>query len=230
MTRSRPARIVDAHHHLWRQADLTWLTGPMQPRIFGPYRPDPPRGLKTVGGVGVGSKVAILGVGGLGIQGVKIARMLGARVACTDLDDRKLDRARSFGAEHVINPTRESFIEASRYGLGSYDVVVDNVGRKETVFEAVQTCRNGGKVVAMGYVDPALEIPSYEIVIKEKQVAGSRALTRAEFREVVGLVNSGQLDPDIGELIPIRKINEALENLRNGRYLTRSVLMLPFGA
>jgi predicted TIM-barrel fold metal-dependent hydrolase len=37
MTRSTPARIVDAHHHLWRQADLTWLTGPMQPRIFGPY-------------------------------------------------------------------------------------------------------------------------------------------------------------------------------------------------
>ena len=186
------------------------------------------RGLKTVGGVGVGSKVAILGVGGLGIQGVKIARMLGAHVTCTDLDDRKLERARGFGAEHVINPRRESFIQASRHRLGSYDVVVDNVGIKETVFQAVQACRNGGKVVAMGYVDPALEIPSYEIVIKEKQVVGSRALTRAEFREVVGLVNSGQLDPDIGELIPIRRINDALENLRNGRYLTRSVLTLPF--
>ena len=31
--------IVDAHHHVWRQADLPWLTGPMQPRIFGPYEP-----------------------------------------------------------------------------------------------------------------------------------------------------------------------------------------------
>ena len=31
--------IVDAHHHIWRQADLPWLTGPMQPRIFGPYEP-----------------------------------------------------------------------------------------------------------------------------------------------------------------------------------------------
>lgn len=30
-------RIVDAHHHIWRQADLAWLSGPMQPRIFGPY-------------------------------------------------------------------------------------------------------------------------------------------------------------------------------------------------
>jgi predicted TIM-barrel fold metal-dependent hydrolase len=33
----RPRRIVDAHHHVWRQADLAWLQGPMQPRIFGPY-------------------------------------------------------------------------------------------------------------------------------------------------------------------------------------------------
>ncbi len=31
--------IVDAHHHIWRQADLVWLSGPMQPRIFGPYEP-----------------------------------------------------------------------------------------------------------------------------------------------------------------------------------------------
>ena len=31
--------IVDAHHHIWRQADLAWLSGPMQPRIFGPYEP-----------------------------------------------------------------------------------------------------------------------------------------------------------------------------------------------
>ena len=187
------------------------------------------RGLKTVGAVGVGSKIAILGVGGLGIQGVKIARLLGAQVTCTDLDDRKLERARSFGAQHTINPGRESFLDAVRQRIGSFDVVVDNVGRKETVFEAVAACRNGGKVIAMGYVDSVLEIPSYDIVIKEKQVLGSRACTRGEFREVVALVNSGQLDPDIGELVPIRNVNEALDNLRHGRYLTRTVLMLPFG-
>ncbi len=33
-----PSRIVDAHHHIWRQSDLAWLSGPMQPRIFGPYQ------------------------------------------------------------------------------------------------------------------------------------------------------------------------------------------------
>ncbi len=187
------------------------------------------RGLKTVGGVGLGSKVAILGVGGLGIQGVKIARLLGAQVTCTDLDDRKLERARAFGAEHTINPGREKFLDAVRERIGSFDVVVDNVGRKETVFEAIAACRNGGKVVCMGYVDPVLEVSSYDIVIKEKQVLGSRACTRAEFRDVVALVNSGRLDPDIGELVPISDVNQALENLRQGKYLTRTVLMLPFG-
>lgn len=186
------------------------------------------RSLKTVAGVGVGSRVAILGVGGLGMQGVKIARMLGARVTCTDLDERKLARARAFGAEHAINPARESFLEASRQRIGSFDVVVDNVGVKKTVMEAVQACRNGGTVIAMGYVDPTLEIPSYEIVIREKRVVGSRAITRAEFREVVGLVNAGQLDPDIGELIPIQRVNAAFDDLRHGRFLARSVLMPPF--
>jgi propanol-preferring alcohol dehydrogenase len=185
------------------------------------------RALKTQGEVGVGTRLAILGVGGLGIQGVKIARMLGAHITVTDLDDRKLERARSFGAEHAINPQRENFLEAAKR-IGPFDVVVDNVGRKETVLEAVQACRNGGRVIAMGYVDKVLEIPSYDIVIKEKQVLGSRALTRAEFREIVELVNTGALDPDIGELIPIACVNEALENLRQGRCLTRSVLMLPF--
>ena len=34
-----PTPIIDAHHHIWRQADLPWLVGPMLPRIFGPYEP-----------------------------------------------------------------------------------------------------------------------------------------------------------------------------------------------
>jgi propanol-preferring alcohol dehydrogenase len=186
------------------------------------------RGLVTVGGVRAGMKVAILGVGGLGIQGVKIARMLGAEVTCTDLNDAKLERARAFGAAHTINPTRESFLDVAKKRVGSFDVVLDNVGIRETLREAVAACRNGGTVVAMGYVEPTLDIPSYDVVIREKRVVGSRGVTRREFREVVRLVNGGQIDPDVGEHVPIAKVNEAFEKLRAGQYLTRTVLMLPF--
>jgi D-arabinose 1-dehydrogenase-like Zn-dependent alcohol dehydrogenase len=186
------------------------------------------RGLKHVGQVGIGMKVAILGVGGLGMQGVKIATMLGAEVTCTDLDDRKLERARGFGAVHTINPTRERFLEVANQLVGGFDVVLDNVGQGDSLLDAVAACRNGGTVVSMGYVDPRLQIPSYEVVIKEKRILGSRAITRSGFREVVQLVNAGRLDPDIGELVPISRVNEAMADLHAGRYLARTVLIPPF--
>jgi D-arabinose 1-dehydrogenase-like Zn-dependent alcohol dehydrogenase len=59
-------------------------------------------------------------------------------------------------------------------------------------------------------------------------VLGSRPVTRSEFREVLGLINSGRLDPVIDEKIPIAGVNEAFKNLKSGKYLTRSVLTLPF--
>jgi propanol-preferring alcohol dehydrogenase len=188
------------------------------------------RGLRTAGRVGAGTRVAIMGTGGLGMQGVKIARMLGAEVACTDLVDAKLERARSLGAHVTVNPAKEDWVAAVRKQLGPLDVVIDTIGKGASLVEAVSALRNGGRVVALGYVDPRLQIPSYEITIKEKQIVGSRAASRAEFREVVRLINTGRLDPDIGELIPARRINEALEDLKHGRFLTRSVLVMPYDA
>lgn len=186
------------------------------------------RALVSVAEVGVGTRLAILGVGGLGMQGVKIGRLLGAEITAVDLDDRKLARATGHGAAHVVNPATQTFLDAARAGLGPFDVVVDNVGAKASLIEAVTACRNGGTVVAMGYVAPVLEIPSYEIVIREKRVVGSRAITRAEFRDLVALVNRGALDPDIGERVPAARINRALDDLRHGRTLARAVLMMPF--
>lgn len=186
------------------------------------------RGLKTVGQVGVGTQLAIVGTGGLGLQGVKIARMMGAHVTCVDLDDRKLERALSFGATRLVNPARETLMDAARELDGGFDVVVDNVGKKESLFQSLSACCPGGRVVAMGYVDAELSVPAYDLVIREKQVLGSRSISRAEFREVVALVNRGDLDPDIGELVPMDDINQAYAHLREGRYLTRTVLTLPF--
>jgi propanol-preferring alcohol dehydrogenase len=185
------------------------------------------RGMKTLGGVTAGTKVAIVGVGGLGMQGIRIGRLLGAHVTVTSRNDAKLELAKSIGADLTINTKRENLLEIAKK-MGGFDVVADLIGSRESVLEAVTLCRNGGKVIALAYVDPRMEIPSYDIVIREKQVIGSRAVTRSEFREVMNLVNSGKLEPHIGERIPIRHINEALENLKNGKFLTRSVLMHPF--
>jgi len=186
------------------------------------------RALKTLGEVTAGKEVAILGIGGLGMQGIKIGKLLGAHVTCTSRNERKLEMAKALGADFVINTGRENFLDVARKSIGPFDVVIDNIGIRESIRASVAACKNGGRVVVVGYVEQQLEAPFYDIVIREKQIVGSRAATRNEFREVVNLVNSGQLDPDIGELIPISQINQALENLNSGKYLTRSVLTFPF--
>jgi len=186
------------------------------------------RALKTVGRVSTGTKVAILGIGGLGMQGIKIGKLLGAHLTCTSRNEKKLRKAKSLGADLTINTQEDSFLTVAKETFGGFDVVIDNIGIRESVSEAVLACKSGGRVVVVGFVDTTLEAPFYDIVIKEKQVLGSRTSTRSEFREVVNLVNTGQLDPDIGELIPIRQVNQALENLKKGKFLTRNVLTFPF--
>lgn len=186
------------------------------------------RALKTLGEVSAGSKVAILGIGGLGMQGIKIGKLLGAQITCTSRNQKKLEMAKSLGADHVINTRSDNLVDVVRKSVGSFDVVIDNIGIRQSIQDSIAACKNGGRVVVVGYVEQQLEAPFYDIVIREKQIVGSRAATRSEFREVVSLVNTGQLDPDIGELIPISQVNQALENLNKGKYLTRSVLTLPF--
>lgn len=186
------------------------------------------RALKTLGEVTAGTEVAILGIGGLGMQGIKIAKLLGAHVTCTSRNERKLEMAKALGADVIINTQRDRFLDVVRKSIGPFEVIIDNIGIRQSIQDAVAACKNGGKVVVVGYIEQQMEAPFYDIVIREKQIMGSRAATRYEFREVVNLVNTGQLDPDIGELIPISQINQALENLNSGKYLTRSVLTLPF--
>jgi propanol-preferring alcohol dehydrogenase len=186
------------------------------------------RALKVIGEVRSGSRVAILGVGGLGMQAVQIAKLMGAQVIGTSRNDNKLERAESLGADIVINTKKDDFLEEVKKSVESLDVVIDNIGSRESVRDALAATRKGGKVVVMGYVTPELGVPGYDLVINEKQVLGCRASTRADLREAVRLVNSGRIDPDIEAVIPVREVNKALEDLEQSKFLTRSVLRFPF--
>ena len=85
------------------------------------------RGLKSLGGVTAGTKVAIVGVGGLGMQGIRIGRLLGGACHRTSRNDQKLELARSIGADLTINTKRESLPEIAKK-MGGFDVVADLIG------------------------------------------------------------------------------------------------------
>ena len=186
------------------------------------------RAIKYVGGVSAGDRVGILGLGGLGMQGVQIAKLMGAHVTGTSRKDKKLERAKSLGADLVINTDKQDFLEQVKKSVGSFDVVIDYIGTRESVLDALAASRRGAKVVVMAFVTPELTVPGYDLVINEKQVLGARASNRNEFREAMRLVNAGRIDPDIEAVIPVTRVNEAHEDLKNGKFQTRSVLSMDF--
>ena len=179
------------------------------------------------GKVGPGSVICITGVGGLGLQGVQIAKHLGAVVIATSRKDAKLVLARDLGADHTINTSRSRLEEEiARITGGSLcDVVFDNIGSSGSVDQSLKLLRRGGKVVVVGYNEPRFSVDYMDLVINEKEILGIRGSTREELREVIRLVEDGVIKPYIHRTYPLTDIVEALDSLRAGDAMGRTVVL-----
>jgi D-arabinose 1-dehydrogenase-like Zn-dependent alcohol dehydrogenase len=177
------------------------------------------------GGLAVGQRVVILGVGGLGIHGVQIARLSGAQVLATSRRQERLSLAERYGATGV-NPTCQSLEEAvAEFTSGEgADLVVDNIGTRASVRQGLGLLRPGGKLLAVAYLDESFEIPSVPLFKTEQQIIGCRGSTKQDLIDVVRLVRLGQLTPVLGALYPLEHIREAAARLESGDLVGRIVL------
>jgi len=184
--------------------------------------------MERLAGLGMGQRVLIVGIGGLGIHAVQIAVRKGAEVLAADLNESALDLARSFGAEWTINPAKEDARERVReitHGKG-VDLVIDGVGRKETVEWSLRTLKKGGRFIAMGY-DPVnpVPFPMLDMHNNEWTIHGTKASTRQELKEVIRAVERGHILPVVSRRIPLVKVNEGLAIIRKGEVQGRTVLV-----
>jgi len=183
--------------------------------------------IKTQGNVRAGDRVCILGIGGLGIQGVQIAKYFGAEVFCTSRQDEKLAVARSFGADHLIN-TRQMNLKETITDLTQgdmCDVVLDNIGITTSIQQSLDIVRPGGKVVVVGYIDAEFTASYQDVMLNEKEIIGIRASNRQDLVESIKLVEKGIIDPYLFSVLPLDQINQALIRLREGKSLGRTVLI-----
>lgn len=184
--------------------------------------------IKDQGQVGPGSQVLFYGTGALGLQGVQIAKCLGARVYASARTQAKLDKASEFGADGIIN-TRENDLteEIARLTGGDMcDVVFDLVGQADTLNMLLHCIRSGGKIVALAYAEENFFINCQETVIKEKEIIGIRGSTTANLREAIDMVEKRQIVPYVSKHFRLEEINAALDELRASRSLGRSVLVM----
>jgi S-(hydroxymethyl)mycothiol dehydrogenase len=192
----------------------------------------------NTGGIKRGQSIAVIGCGGVGSAAIAGARLVGANtIIALDIDDRKLDNAREFGATHTVNTKnldQDAVVEAVQELTGGFgaDVVVDAVGSPATYQQAFYARDLAGTVVLVGVPNPEmrLDLPLIDFFGRGGALKSSwygDCLPSRDFPMLVDLFLQGRLPLDkfVSEKIGIDGIEAAFEKMHHGDVL-RSVVVL----
>ncbi|KIV91604.1 hypothetical protein PV10_06122 [Exophiala mesophila] len=169
------------------------------------------------GGVTDSTTVGIVGLGGLGLNGVTIAGLQGATVYGFDIATEKFENA-------VLNGATKCFSSLSEASDITFDVILDFAGVGSTTAAAVSRVKPGGTVVLVGLGAAEATISTHDLVTRSIKIRGSIGASLQEFQTVLDLIAQGKISPFLQE-IPFSEVGEGLERLdRNevlGRLFTR---------
>jgi S-(hydroxymethyl)mycothiol dehydrogenase len=189
----------------------------------------------NTGGVTRGDSVAVIGCGGVGNAAIAGAKVAGATtIVAVDVDDRKLEWAKGFGATHTVNSRETDAVEAVKALTGGFgaDVVVEAVGRPETYEQAFYMRDLAGTVVLVGVPTPdmRIELPLIEVFGRGGALKSSwygDCLPSRDFPMLVDLHAQGRFDLDafVSETIGLGDVEAAFDKMHKGEVL-RSVVVL----
>lgn len=189
----------------------------------------------NTGDVGRGDSVAVIGCGGVGDGAIVGARLAGAaRIIAVDVDDRKLETARTMGATHTVNSRSTDPVEAIRELTGGFgaDVVIEAVGRPETYEQAFYARDLAGTVVLVGVPTPdmKLELPLLDVFGRGGALKSSwygDCLPSRDFPMLIDLHQQGRIDLGafVTETIGLADVEKAFARMHEGDVL-RSVVLL----
>jgi S-(hydroxymethyl)mycothiol dehydrogenase len=188
----------------------------------------------NTGQVGRGDSVAVFGCGGVGDAAIAGASLAGATtIIAIDIDDRKLEWARQFGATHVINSREVDAVEAVRAltGGNGADVTIDAVGLPEVFRSAFYARDHAGTAVMVGVPRPemTLELPLLDFFGRGGALKSSwygDCLPSRDFPTLIALFRQGRLPLDkfVTETIGLDHIEAAFDRMEHGEVL-RSVVV-----
>ncbi|RTL64295.1 MAG: S-(hydroxymethyl)mycothiol dehydrogenase [Pseudonocardiaceae bacterium] len=189
----------------------------------------------NTGGVARGDSIAVIGCGGVGNAAIAGANLVGATtIIAVDVDPTKLEWAKGFGATHLVNSREVDAVEAIKEltGGNGADVVVDAVGRPETLKQAFFARDLAGTAVLVGVPTPEMtfEIPMIEIFGRGGATKSSwygDCLPSRDFPMLIDLYLQGRLPLDkfVSEEIGLDAVEEAFHRMERGEVL-RSVVVL----
>ena len=174
-----------------------------------------------------GTTVALVGVGGVGLHALQMAKLAGGWTIAIDVNQDRLNLARKLGADAVIDAKQGPFHEEVRRLTGGEgaDVVMEFVSNEDTLPSSYRSLRRGGRLVFVGYVpELPMSLMPHEMVRNEYEFLGSRANSKQELEETVALVSQGKIEPVVDRVFSLEDVEEAFDALREGRSLGRNVV------
>ncbi len=167
-----------------------------------------------------GESVVVYGVGGLGVHAVQLAsKVFGAGlVIAVDVAEYKLELAKRLGADAIVNPRYEDPVERVREETDGRmaDIVLDLVGRRETIMKGIECIGKGGRMVLVGIGPETITLSPYRTIIgREMSVIGVNDHLKSELYQLVDLLASGRLDlsASVTHRLPLEEANRAMEML-----------------
>ena len=189
----------------------------------------------NTGNVSRGDSVAVFGCGGVGDAAIEGARIAGAStIIAVDLDDKKLEWAKDFGATHTINANSGDVVEQIREitGGNGVDVAIEAVGLPVTYEQAFYARDLAGTVVLVGVPSPEMkiELPLIEVFGRGGSLKSSwygDCLPSRDFPMLIDLYLQGRLNLDgfVSETIGIDGVEEAFHKMEAGEVLRSVVVM-----
>ncbi|MGZ6140158.1 MAG: NAD(P)-dependent alcohol dehydrogenase, partial [Myxococcaceae bacterium] len=156
-----------------------------------------------------GQRVGIVGLGGLGHMGVKLAKSMGAEVTLFSTSASKQADARRLGASHFVN-TKDP--EALKAHAGSFDFLLDTVSAAHDVQGFLSLLRPGSVMVLVGAPPEPMKVGAMALIWGNKALAGSLIGGIPETQEMLDHCGKHGIVSDI-EVISMQKINEAYERM-----------------
>jgi len=184
--------------------------------------------LITRGNLRPGESVLIVGAGGgVNTASIQIARYVGCTVYVVGSDEAKLQKAKTLGADVLIDRSKEDwgkkvFQLTEKRGV---DVVVDNVGAPTMMF-SLRAARKGGRILTVGNTGgPRFEFDNRYMFSKHLSLIGSTMGTLDDFKTVMRLVFSGRFQAPIDSTFPLAQIRAAHEKMETGELFGKIVLV-----
>jgi len=185
------------------------------------------RALVVEGGLKAGDSVLVLGTGGVSIAALQVAKAMGARVIITSSSDDKLERARSLGADDIINyrtsPDWGRQVLALTKGRGVDHVV--EVGGPGTLGQSLQAVRVGGHVALIGVLTGFDgQVPTGLLMAKQARLQGLVVGNRRQQQEYVAALEQNNLRPVIDQSFPLEQLADAFQLQESGGHFGKIVV------